>query len=80
MSPYKHDKVHPRGLRILRRVNKMAPDAAQAITAQFGNLAEVQRASLEQLTSVEGIGDDLAANVQETLSRLTESAILEQYS
>jgi len=74
------DKVRPRGLRILRRVNKMAPNAAQAITAQFGNLAEVQRASLEQLTSVEGIDDDLAANVRETLSRLTESAILEQYS
>ncbi|MEL6891887.1 MAG: DNA integrity scanning diadenylate cyclase DisA [Actinomycetota bacterium] len=74
------DGIRPRGLRLLRRVNRMTPEVARAITDRFPTLADVQRASIAELSEIDGVDAEIAANVRETLSRLTESAILEQYS
>ncbi len=74
------DPIRPRGLRLLRRVNRMTPEAARAITDRFPTLSDVLRAGPDELAAIEGVDDEIAANVPETLSRLAESAILDQYS
>lgn len=73
-------EVIPKGLRILHRVSKLAPDTAVAIADRFGSLARLQRAGVDDLMQVPGVDEPTARAVRETLQRVTESTILEQYS
>ncbi len=69
-----------RGLRLLARVARVTPSIALAIVDHFGELARLQRATVAELTSVPGVDFDLAESIKDTLDRLTESSILDQYS
>ena len=73
-------EIAPRGLRLLRRVSKLTPDVAASIVDRFGGLARLQRATVDDLASVDGVDDGIAESVKETLERVTENAILGQYS
>jgi diadenylate cyclase len=73
-------EVAPKGLRILHRVNRLPQDIATRIADHFGGLAKLQRATLDELTSVDGVDEATARSIRETLSRITESTILDQYS
>lgn len=75
-----HDEVAPKGLRLLHRVNTLDPDLAARIANGFGGLARLQRATVDDLMTVEGVGPDVAKTVKETLQRVTENTILDQYS
>ncbi len=72
-------EVAPRGLRLLHRVKRLPRDIAQSVADHFGGLAKIQRATLDDLMSVEGIDESTARAIRETLTRITESTILDQY-
>jgi diadenylate cyclase len=69
----------PRGLRLLSRVPRLGQPEAHAIAEHFGELSRLLRATVDDLAQVPGIGRGTAAAVKETLERLTETTILDQY-
>ncbi|MFK8026306.1 MAG: DNA integrity scanning diadenylate cyclase DisA [Ilumatobacter sp.] len=71
--------VAPRGLRLLNRTNKLTSESASKIASHFDGLAKLQRASVEDLVKVDGVDEHTAEEVRDTLARVTESAILDQY-
>jgi diadenylate cyclase len=73
-------EVVPKGLRLLNRVHRLSDDSATKIVEHFGGLAQLQRATVRDLVEVDGVDDATAASIKETLQRVTESAILDQYS
>jgi len=72
--------VTPKGLRLLNRVHRLSHDSAAKIANHFGGLSRLQRATAADLMAVDGVDDVTAASIKETLQRVTESAILDQYS
>jgi diadenylate cyclase len=73
-------EVAPKGLRLLRRVNALPPELAARIANDFGGLARLQRATTDDLLRVDGVDEATANSVKETLQRVTENTILDQYS
>lgn len=69
----------PKGLRMLARVPRLAPAHAAAIAAHFGELAKLLRATSDEIAEVPGISLKAARAVKDTLDRLTETTILDQY-
>ncbi len=74
------DSASPRGLRLLARVGRVTPNLAMAVVERFGELARLQRATVDEIAAVAGIDHDLAESIKDTLDRLTETSILDQYS
>ena len=74
------DEIAPKGLRLLHRVHKLSPDLAVRIANEFGGLARLQRVTVDELMGVEGVDHDIAETVKDTLDRVTENTILDQYS
>lgn len=72
--------VAPRGLRLLNRTSRLDSDAAAAIANHFDGLSKLQRATIDELVAVDGVDAATATDVRETLARVTESAILDQYN
>ncbi len=70
----------PRGLRLLARVARVTPAIAMKVVDHFGELARLQRATVDELASVAGVDHSLAESIKDTLDRLTETSILDQYS
>jgi len=70
----------PRGLRLLSRVPRMTPALATAVVQRFGELAKLQRATVAELETVPGLDETQAIAIKDTLDRLTESSILDQYN
>jgi diadenylate cyclase len=73
-------EVAPKGLRLLHRVSRLPQVTAAAIADHFGGLPKLQRATVDDLMAVEGVDTDTAQAIRETLARVTESTILDQYS
>ena len=73
-------EVAPKGLRLLNRVHRLSDDSVSRIVEHFGGLARLQRATVPDLMEVDGVDDVTAASIKETLQRVTETAILDQYS
>ena len=69
----------PKGLRMLARVPRMSDQQATAIAGHFGELAKLLRATAEEIAEVDGVSLEEARAVKETLDRLTETTILDQY-
>jgi diadenylate cyclase len=69
----------PKGLRMLARVPRLSDTQAHAIADHFGELAKLLRATSADIATVPGISEKAAHAVKETLDRLTESTILDQY-
>ncbi len=74
------ESVTPRGLRVLNRTHRLSHDSAAAIADHFDGLSKLQRATIADISAVDGIDELTAAEVRETLTRVTESAILDQYN
>jgi diadenylate cyclase len=72
--------VAPRGLRLLNRTGRLDAESARAIANHFDGLSKLQRATIDELAEVDGVDAATAADVRETLARVTESAILDQYN
>jgi diadenylate cyclase len=61
-------------------VHRLAPDVAIRIADHFGELTKLQRATADDLAMIEGVDPDMAAAIKDTLERVTETTILDQYS
>jgi diadenylate cyclase len=72
-------EVAPKGLRYLHRVKRLPSEVAVSVAEHFGGLAKIQRATLDDLMSVEGVDESTARAIRETMTRITESTILDQY-
>lgn len=73
-------EVASKGLRILARVARLPTETATRIANHFGELSKLQRASLQDLMDVEGVDATMARAVKETLERVTEATIYDQYT
>jgi diadenylate cyclase len=73
-------EVVPKGLRLLHRVHRLPAEKAAAIADHFGGLAKLQRATIRDLMDVDDIDEVTAMAIKDTLERVTESTILDQYS
>ena len=71
--------MSPRGYRLLAKVPRLPPLVIDRLVDHFGGLQKLLAASVEDLQSVEGVGESRARSVREGLSRLAESSILERY-
>ncbi|MEG3616019.1 MULTISPECIES: DNA integrity scanning diadenylate cyclase DisA [Isoptericola] len=71
--------VAPHGYRLLSKVPRLPGTIVERLVAHFGGLQKLLAASVDDLMSVEGVGDHRARAVREGLSRLAESSILERY-
>ena len=69
----------PKGLRMLAKVPRLSDEQAAAIADHFGELAKLLRTTAEEIAVVEGVSLKEARTVKETLDRLTETTILDQY-
>ncbi len=74
-----NQEVAPKGLRYLHRVKRLPSGVAEGVAAHFGGLARIQRATLDDLLSVDGVDETTARAIRETMTRITESTILDQY-
>jgi diadenylate cyclase len=71
--------VSPRGYRLLARVPRLPGTVVERLVEHFGGLQKLLAASIDDLQTVDGVGELRARSVREGLSRLAESSILERY-
>jgi diadenylate cyclase len=71
--------VSPRGFRLLAKVPRLPKAIIDRLVAHFGGLQKLLAASVDDLQTVDGVGEARARSVREGLSRLAESSILERY-
>lgn len=71
--------ISPRGYRLLARVPRLPAAVVDRLVEDFGGLQRLLAASIDDLQTVEGVGEARARTVREGLSRLAESSILERY-
>ncbi|MDO8106466.1 DNA integrity scanning diadenylate cyclase DisA [Isoptericola sp. b441] len=71
--------VGPRGYRLLSKVPRIPVGVIDRLVTHFGNLQRLLAAGIDELMSVDGVGEQRARTVREGLSRLAESSILERY-
>lgn len=71
--------VHPRGYRLLRRIPKLPVKVVEKLVDQFQGLQTVIHASVDELNTVDGVGEIRAHAIQEGLRRLKEYNLLERY-
>lgn len=71
--------VHPRGHRLLAGIKSMPGAVADRLVDHFDGLQSLMAASLEDLKAVDGVGEQRARVIRESLSRMAESSLLERY-
>jgi diadenylate cyclase len=71
--------VSPRGFRLLAKVPRLPGAIIDRLVEHFGGLQKLLAASVDDLQTVDGVGEARARSVREGLSRLAESSILERY-
>ena len=71
--------VGPRGYRLLSMVPRLPSAVVDRVISHFGSLQKLLAAGIEDLMTVDGVGEQRARAVREGLSRLAESSILERY-
>lgn len=71
--------VTPRGYRLLSKIPRLPESVIGKLVERFPNLQSVMDATLEDLDTVEGVGETRAISIQDGLRRLAESSLLERY-
>ena len=71
--------VSPRGFRLLAKVPRLPGPVVDRLVEHFGSLQRLLGATVEDLQTVDGVGDARARGIREGLSRLAEASILERY-
>ena len=69
----------PRGHRMLSRVPRLPEAVIDNIVERFGSLQKIMRATIDDLESVDGVGETRAQAIKDALTRLAESSIFERY-
>lgn len=71
--------LSPRGYRLLGRVPRLPEIVVERVIEHFGSLQKLLAASIDDLQSVDGVGEARARGMRDALSRLAESSILDRY-
>jgi diadenylate cyclase len=71
--------VSPKGYRLLHKVPRLPGAIVDRLVEHFADLQKLLAAGLDDLMTVDGVGEQRARAVREGLSRLAESSILERY-
>ncbi len=72
--------LQPRGFRLLSKIPRLPETIADHVVERFSTLPKVMRASLSDLTGVEGVGEARARAIKDGLSRVAETSILDRYA
>ena len=72
--------LQPRGFRLLSKIPRLPEAIADHVVERFGTLPKIMRASLSDLTEVEGVGEARARAIKDGLSRVAETSILDRYA
>ncbi len=72
--------VAARGYRLLSRIPRLPESIVHKLVDKFGTLDRLLDATLDDLNTVDGIGEARARSIKEGLARLAESSILERYA
>lgn len=70
----------PRGYRLLGKIPRLPPPVIANIVDRCDNLQKVIGATVEDLATIDGVGEATAEAVKDGLARLAESSILDRYS
>ena len=68
-----------RGYRLLHKIPRLPEAIVERIVERFTTLPKILRATVDDLDEVEGVGESRARAIQEGLSRLAESSVLDRY-
>ncbi|MCP3426144.1 DNA integrity scanning diadenylate cyclase DisA [Rothia sp. AR01] len=71
--------IAPRGHRLLAGISSIPRVVADRLVDRFDGLQALMAANLEDLKAVEGIGEQRARNIRESLARMAESSLLERF-
>ena len=71
--------VQPRGYRLLSGLKAVAKAVADRLVDHFGGLQFLMAATIDDLMTVDGIGDQRARTVREGLSRMAEASLLDRF-
>lgn len=71
--------IGPRGYRLMSKVPRLPGAIIDRLVGHFGSLQKLLAAGIDELMTVDGVGEQRARAVREGLSRLAESSILERY-
>ncbi|MBT8160443.1 MULTISPECIES: DNA integrity scanning diadenylate cyclase DisA [Arthrobacter] len=71
--------VQPRGYRLLSGLKSVPKAVADRLVDHFGGLQNLMAATIEDLMTVDGIGDQRARTVREGLSRMAEASLLDRF-
>jgi diadenylate cyclase len=69
------ESVHPRGYRILHKIPRLPGLIIENLVKQFGSFSEVNKATVENLDDVEGIGEVRANKIKEGLRILKNQLV-----
>ena len=72
--------LQARGYRMLARIPRMPEPMVERLIAHCGSLEKLSRASVEDLTTVEGVTDHWARTIKDAMGRIAESSILDRYN
>jgi diadenylate cyclase len=72
--------IKPRGYRLISHVPRISPLIVDRIVERFGTLQNVLSASKEDLMAVDGVGEQRARSIRESLSRIAETSISERFA
>ncbi|MCU1688958.1 MAG: integrity scanning protein DisA [Pseudonocardiales bacterium] len=70
----------PRGYRLLAQVPRLPGAVIERLVEQFGGLQKLLAATVDDLQTVEGVGETRARSVRESLSRLADASIMDRFS
>ncbi|OMH25459.1 DNA integrity scanning protein DisA [Tersicoccus phoenicis] len=72
--------VQPSGYRLLAGMQALPRPVIERLIARFGDLQTLMAANVEDLMTVDGVGEQRARLVRETLSRIAETSLLDRFS
>lgn len=68
--------VYPRGYRLLNKIPRLPTVVIDNLIKTFGSFKNILSATIEELDSVEGIGEARARNIKDGLRKMQEQALL----
>ncbi|MBT1003294.1 DNA integrity scanning diadenylate cyclase DisA [Paenarthrobacter sp. DKR-5] len=71
--------VQPRGYRLLSGLKAVPRAVADRLVEHFGGLQNLMAATIDDLMTVDGIGEQRARTVREGLSRIAEASLLDRF-
>jgi len=71
--------ISPRGYRVLNKIPRLPLPVIENLVQTFGNLRRILDASIEELDSVEGIGETRARAIKDGLKRYWDQLLQERY-